>query len=405
MSRFRLLYLTVLFPCLLSAQAQQLFQRNDRLTYTVRMGSEKPGNTDASRIIRILAEGDGQAASSFQYEIGWNQGLKVLRPASNRLTLQVQHSDIRIRGPVKVRGFDVSSVLQPSWVDFNYQFRAQNNSSPLVFSSLRKINNAVAENTENTLVDSTTSNCSLSVTAIYFVYNEQAVRRVKERVELIKDYYGYEILLNQAYDNVMRVNPQDAIQLEMQNNQLTQVERFLHDLQQRDFDRELELVAYDPIGFRNKVARIEQEATARRVVMNQTKANQYLFFYNMGLDFKARGRNQQAYDSFMRSIQENPLFAPSLYQLSVMDFEDGRLVESECRARTILDEMIPDPDIERMTRQHLIRISDRYVQIGEEKLRQGKIDESLDLFKRAANLCYTLRDFQCHENLSQDLQS
>ncbi|MFM9051516.1 MAG: hypothetical protein ACKOKF_04240, partial [Bacteroidota bacterium] len=403
---FRLRFVFFLFvtPVLSSGQAQQLFQRTDPLTYIIRLGSEKPGNTDASRIIRMLAEADGQASSTFQYVLSWNQSFKALRSASNRITLQVQHTGVRVNGPIKIRGFDVAPVLMPSWVDFSYQFRPQNSAVPTVYNALRKIVSGTAENTENTITDSTTTGCSMSVTSCYFVYNESAVRKNKDRVDLIKEYFGNEILLDQAYSKVMQVNPQDAWQLEMQNIMLLDVERYLHDLKQRDFDSELELVVYDPIGMRTKVTRIEQEATARRVALNQTKANQFLFFYNMGLDFKTRGRYQQAYDSFMRSIQENPLFAPSLYQLSMMDFEEGRYVESECRARTILDEMVSDPDIDRMTRQQLLRISDKYVELGEERLKQNKIDDALDFLRRAANLCTSLRGMECHSNLEADLQ-
>ena len=387
------------------SQMQSLFQRSDRRTFPVRLGGDKSGQTDMSRVVRMLADADGRAASTFQYEIEWNQTLRVLRESAKMVVLQVDHADIKVSQSVMVRGFDVTRFLTPSYVEFSYVFRASPTSSPLSYDNVsKKITNGRAERAENRLTDSTSSTtASLGVNSTWMVYNEATIRRLDERIKLIKDYYGSEVLLNQAYDRLMRINPQDVLLLDMQNVELLQVEKVISDTKARNFESELELMTYDPIGMRNKLNRLEEEAAAKRVAMNQTKANLFLFFYNSGLDFKARGRYQQAYDSFMRSVYENPLFAPALYQLALMDFEEGRYVESECRTRTILEDMVPDPDIERMARNHMIRLSDTYTEMGEEKLKRGDIDEALNLFKRAANLCRTTRNIPCNERLENDL--
>ena len=180
-----------------------------------------------------------------------------------------------------------------------------------------------------------------------------------------------------------------------------QVEGFIAETKSKRFTQELDLNGYDPVNLRDRLARLDEEATQKRAIMNQTKATLHLFYYNAGLDLKARGRYQQAYEAFNRSVQENPLFAPSLYQLALMDYEEGRYGESECRTRTILEEMVPDPDIERMAREHMMRLEDTYVQAGEERMKQGRVDEALDLFKRAANLCTTVRNVPCHERLDE----
>lgn len=406
MKRIGLLFLLLfLLKNAAFSQSQSLFQRNERRMFTVRLGGDKSGQTDQSRVVRMLADADGRAASTFQYDIEWNQSLRVLRESPRMIILQVDHSDIKVTQQVRVRGFDVNRFLNPSYVEFSYAFRPSPAVAPYNYDNISKrINNGRAERAENRITDSTTTTAAtLGVTSVWMVYNEATIRQLDERIRLIKDYYGSEILLNQAYDRLMRINPQDVLMLDMQNAELLQVEKVISDTKARNFESELELMTYDPIDMRNKLNRLEEEAAARRVAMNQTKANLFLFFYNSGLDLKARGRYQQAYEAFMRSIHENPLFAPALYQLALMDFEEGRYIESECRTRTILMDMVPDPDIERMARTHMIRLNDTYTELGEERLKQGNIDEALDLFKRAANLCRTTRNIPCNERLENDL--
>lgn len=386
------------------SQTQQLFQQNDRMSYTVRQGSDKPGSTDATRIIQLIADADGRSVSMTQFEVTWNQSIRVFRESPKLVVFQIDHLDIRLRDPQKVKGFDISALLIPSAVDFSYNYRASQATAASTYNAAKKITNGNAERSEQRYQDSTTRAATAAVTRLHFMYNEQAVREIKERLETIKEYYASDILLTQSYERLIRVNPQDPLMLDLQNNELLQVEKVIADVKARNFNRQLDLVLYDPINLLSRLKRLEEEAEAKRVVMNQTKANLFLFFYNNGLDLKARGRYQQAYDAFTRSVLENPLFAPALYQLALMDYEEGRYAESECRTRTILVEMVPDPDIERMARSHAGRLNDTYTQLGEERLQQGKIDEALDFLKRAANLCKSIRNVPCNEKLDDDLR-
>ena len=389
----------------ITVSGQQLFYRSNHLDQLIKNGAEKPGSNDIPRIIRIIAQGDGRQNAAVQYTVSLDQSLLIFRENPKTILIRIEHNGIKLLNPVLVRGFDVTNFLTPTAVEVAYRLQRQG-SLPVDYRASKKISGTSADNIETRIADSATVNgCNLQITEFYLAYNENDIHELEDRVNLIREYYSYELLLNQAYDRLMRINPQDVLSLDMQNANLLEVEKFIQDTRSKKFDNTLDLYAYDPIEMKKKLKQLEEEAASRRVVMNQTKANLYLYFYNSGLDLKSRGRNQQAYDAFMISIRENPIFAPAMYQLALMDFYEGRFGESECRARTILEELRPDPDIERMTQNLLARLSQTYTQLGEEKLSAGKLDNALDYLKRAFNLCTTMPGVACDDKLSKDLST
>lgn len=385
-------------------QSRVLFQERNAKSQSFRYGAGTNANAGANRILKLITDAEGRPSGSVEFAIDFMQNLRVARDNPKQISIQVDHNGLRISRDVTVRGFSVANFLFPSAVSFSFTLQSRDIRQPYTFSTTRKINDGVVERADARVNDSLASEVTLSVSELNFSFDEQSYRRMSDHIDRIKKYYASDVLIQQNYDLLMRLNPRDPISLDQQNAALMNIEQFIASTNAQDFPSHLDLNQYDPIGFKGKFDQLSREAAARRVAMNETKATLYLFFYNAGLDLKARRRDQDAYDAFHRSLLENPLFAPASYQIALMDYQSDRLEEAECRFRSILDDMPADPDIARMSSESLGAIYSDYIAIAEDLTTRNHFDDALDRLQKARNLCRGGYGLRCDDQLEAALE-
>jgi len=380
-------------------KAQQLFLEKTEETYVIG-GRSTELTTEERSILQQLAEGQSRPFSSVEFNITYQQTKKVVRNSTVRITSSVEASDFRITGDIFYKGFDISEVLIPSEMSFDYALQSLTNK--LVVSSGNgrvKILNRSSSVFTTVNTDSLTNQWRIDLSKQKFYYSSNAVKTINERIALVKEYYVASLQMEQLHLKLSTVNPTDLERLDMHNAALINIEYSIGQLESRNFENILNLPLYDPLRYTQRLETLKKETYIRRQAMNEVKSTLYLHFYNMALDMQARGKVQMAKDYFMRSLRENPQFAPSAYQMALISYREGNYERADDFGTDIIKCMNPDPDIHRLTIELLNDVYEKLLKEAEQLSSQKKYADALLALDKARNLCQSINGVQCNDQL------
>jgi tetratricopeptide (TPR) repeat protein len=394
----RSLFLLLLLSSTLSwSQSALLFNESRRQSYLFRSNS----SPSIAQVINRLAQAQGRPANIVDFTLETEQQLRVLREGPQRLNLTVDIRDLRLRGQFQVQGFDVEQFLMPSTADLTFLFTPLDGlrPAPLKFESNRPIRDRTVERATVNVNDSVSKRVSLELQQVRFNYDAAALRALDDYLDVIREYYATDPVLNQVASRLSTVNPGDVEALDFHNATLTEAEGLLQGLSDKDLYDRLPLEVNDPIQFRRRLTQLQQDAAQRRIALNQTRATLHLYYYQAGLRLADQFRYAQAREAFRRSLVALPVFAPAAYQIALIDYRDGRIHESECRVREILENMDPDPDTRALSGQLAASIYQGYIRQADVHLGSGRWEDALDPLMKARNLCQDLSDIRCDARL------
>lgn len=379
------------------SQTALLFNETRREAYLFRSNS----SSSIGQVINKLAQAQGRPATSVDFTLETEQQLRVSRENPRKINLTADIRDLRLRGQFLVQGFNVEQYLMPSSADLSLLFTTLDGLSqvPMKFETNRAIDDRTVERATVNLNDSISKRVKLELVQVRFNYDASALQQLDEYLDAIREYYAADAVLNRAMSRLSTVNPGDMEALDFHNATLTEAEGLLQGLADKGLDDRLPLHTFDPIQFERRLSQLQQDAAQRRVAINQARATLHLFYYNAGLRLLDQHRPLQAREAFRRSLVALPVFAPAAYQLAVLDFEDGRIHESECRIREILENMDPDPDTRRSSEQLAAGIYQGYLQQAFGQLAASRWEDALDPLMKARNLCQDLNGLRCDNRL------
>jgi tetratricopeptide (TPR) repeat protein len=399
--RNKLLTLFLLLLFFKVVNGQQLFYQKQDQTITV-AGRDAGLNNDTRNILNKLAEGQNRPSSSVELSVQYQQTLKVVRNSKTMITVSVEASNIKVTGDVFYKGFDIADVLAPSEINFNYSLllpstsqRMQNGSGSV------KISNGNSTVFSFQYTDSVNQNWSLTLDNLRAVFSSASVKVIDDRILLVKDYYGASAQLDQLHNRLLTVNVTDLENLDMHNAALVDIEYTIGLLEAKKFESVLSLATYDPLRFADRLETLRKETAARRMAINEVKRTVYLHFYNIALDLQARGKIERAKEYFMRSLSENPNFAPAAYQLALIHYREGNILKADDLGTDIVQCMTPDPDIYRLT---IDLLNDIYLDLIDESgklVQQKNFSDALLYLDRANNLCESVKGVRCDERLTE----
>lgn len=393
-----LLWLSFLQVYQLKAQ-QQLFLEKTEEVYVV-SGRNTDLTMEARSILQQLAEGQSRPFSSVEFSLKYQQTKKVVRNSTVKITSSVEASDFRIAGDVFYKGFDISEVLIPSEMSFDYALQSLTNKLLVYSGNGRvKIVNGTSSIFTTVTTDSSNGQWRVDVNNQRFYYSSNAVKIINERIALVKEYYAASMQLDQLHLKLSTVNPTDLERLDMHNAALIDIEYSIGQLEKRNFENTLNLSFYDPLRFSQRIEALKKETYARRMALNEVKSTLYLHFYNMALDMHARGKVQMAKDYFMRSLRENPHFAPSAYQLALISYREGNYDKADDLGTDIIKCMNPDPDIHRLTIELLNDVYEKLLKEAGQFNSQKKYSDALLVLDKANNLCQSINGVRCNDQL------
>jgi Tfp pilus assembly protein PilF len=226
------------------------------------------------------------------------------------------------------------------------------------------------------------------------------VNKIRERVELINNYFLSVALVDNTYGLLQSINLNDIESFRLHQKKLDDADLKLVDLEKRNYYNLLQLANYDPAQFNRKINECRNLSNTIRQQYNQMMMNLYAMFYNRGVDFLRAGNIQKAEQYFHFSLELNPSFAPSLLQLGVIDFRRDNLMEAICKSDDILYNLYPDPETKQRTFDLIRDVYEKRIELGNSYLKVNKdYYKAVDQFEEARRICEKYSAVRCDDEL------
>lgn len=391
--------LTLLFLFLgFQLQAQNKFISEYR--YDQKITISDGGISNATPIIKILAEGNGKSPRSTFYYLSFGQVLKVIT-REPRYVYNIESESMRLSGDVNYKGFDVSDYLLPIEVKFALRQKAKSGlfwDRPL---SVKVDSGLIAKASYNDTDSS--SNQYTSFDLINFEFKFGSTAELERKVAQINSYYATISNLDRAFGLTQGVNPFAFENFRNNQRNLIESENILREAFSGQHENHLPLNAHDPGKLLEKRTILNNLLTSKRVEFNQVLSTLHLTFFDKGLGFMRNKNYNRAQEYFLWALEVNPMFTPALFQLAFLDYKQGDLHEAVCKSDDILYNMPLDPDTKINTIDLLKEIYTVYIQRGNQLYTKNNFRKAIDEYESAKSICEKYNDVPCDEELNRGI--
>lgn len=379
-------------------QAQNKFITEYRFEQKVTISDG--GNSNASAIINILAEGNGKSPRSTFFHFSFGQVLKVIT-REPKFVYQVTSEVMRLSGDINYRGFDMSDYLLPLEVKFALRQKAK---SGLFWD--RPLQAAIDSGkiglcTYNDADSSASKFFNFDLINFNFKFGPTTL--LQQKVQQINDYYASITALDKAFGLTQTINPFTYENFRNNQRNIMEVENVLRAVFEANHESALPLTANDPGKLLEKRTILSNLIQIKRTEFNQVLSNLHFTFLERAMGFIRTKNLDRAREYLHWALEVNPMFTPALFQLAFIDYREGNLHEAVCKADDILYNMPLDPETKRNTIDLLQEIYAVYIEKGQSAYAKRAYGKAIDEYESARIICEKYAGVACNEDLQQGM--
>ena len=384
------------------AQTKIVFEENPSDTYLMKYGNSS--QTSLNNIITLLenaqvtAQSGGRPNRKPEFTVRLEQHARIT-DTGDQLLLQVNLKNVVVSGDVNNKGFDLGDVLKPEELKYKVWLLNSKNEKVKEFTNQRLgLYGGNQKMLEVSIPDTAANqNYKLKIEGKEVNYTSETENRVKERLNLVKEYFAAEAKIQRALQEVAHIRPDDVDRIDLQDRNLKEMEVLYATLKSQLVEK-LNLEKHDPQRLNYKLAQLQETLLDRRRAINHTLATLDQQFFNRGLSMMQRGNRSGAHVYFVKSIEANPRFAPAHVELARLDFMNGYIREAGNRTRDVLTSMRVDRETEAIALDLMYDIYGTYITNGNALTTRGDYHNALASFAEARELCSTIRGLRCSMN-------
>ncbi len=341
-----------------------------------------------NEIISTIAEDELKPPSMIFITLNSLMNIHITTQEGRKSSLRITLGPKMITGNIHYRQFSMAGTMMPDRLTFGC--RIQNTDSSSVFE-LPQVTSQNQPGNESPVLQCriphfSSDSDTLVVHHLRFYFDEAALTRFKDRINLINDYYAANAILDTLAEMIKDVDfslidhyPSYFIMLEEMNKILTI-------MKEKNFVQGLNLDSLDPAGFREKFDRI----SGISVIQSSTFLNKIKMLGTLNLNFSPDTLIRQFLDGVSRYIRWSLLVTErnsTIYQdyldryFHLKAFKDDRGVIRDL-ARIMYPIQNIDSSLARLSRQlykaYRIRAGDL--------IKKQQYTEVMELLKNAHNL-------------------
>lgn len=390
------------------AQSQVIFNKEDVLTFLIRY--DQGQSSIKNQIFRKIAQGYSKPVANVSLTFSFKQHRQILK-RSNRLEFIVGISDIRITGDNMYREFNIGETLIPQKISFILQWLKGNQVvNNYTFNDVNVTGNNV-ELVHMTVTDTINSdNYNIKLLNKVFDYTNYNKQEFDAKVIMIDKYYDENQNARVRLRRINNINSNHDYLSHLENlNELyrfrdtaNSAEVYVNTVKQKDFYRFLPLNTYDPAGLKNKLNQISNKAQALKDVCNDLIASFDQIYYERGIEMLARHNPGQADFYFNKSIEVNPGFVPSHFQLARLYYNSGYIDKAIDKLFQIRG-MNPDTETKIQTVELARGIYNDFLLNASEMNNNGRFDDAMGTLTTAAKICRDFPEVKCRQTMDVEM--
>ncbi|MBC5992956.1 tetratricopeptide repeat protein [Pontibacter cellulosilyticus] len=382
------------------AQTKIVFEETTSDTYLMKYGNSSQASLNSIIILlenaQVTAQGGGRPNRKPEFTVRLEQHARIT-DTGDQLLLQVNLKNVTVTGDINNKGFDLADVLKPEELKYKVWLLNSKNEKVKEFTNQRLGLHGDNQNMLQATIPDTAANQNfkLKIEEKQVNYTYESENRVKERLNLVKEYFAAEAKIQRALQEVAHIRPDDVDRIELQDRNLKEME-VLHANLKGQLAEKLNLEKNDPQRLNYKLTQLQETLQDRRRAINHTLATLDQQFFNRGLSLMQRGNRSGAQVYFMKAVEANPRFAPAHVELARLDFMGGYIREASNRTRDVFTSMRVDRETEAIALELMYDIYGAYISSGNTLTTRGDYHNALASFAEARELCSTVRGLRCN---------
>jgi len=402
--------LTLLFITLISteifSQNQVIYDKTENKTFTV---SSQNADAWLNQILQTLARAYGKPTSAVRFQFAFEQNNQI-STRGNQLNFFASIKKIKITGDCKYKHFGLEDLLVPEKLDFELKWLKGN--QILGNYTLRnvKINSGETEILNKTITDTLHgTNYSISLENYVFNYTGNNVNELNDKVNQIDTYHSQLEIVSRKITEITQINSEPEDLRRMPNldkiydykNIATSNLDLIRNTENQGFYKNLVQKGEDPSEFSKKIEQLEHKS--RKLLTNSEDVLSHLdeIYYNRGMEMLSRNNPGGADQMFNVSIQKNPNFAPSHFQLARLYYNGGNVGRAIDKIFEIR-RMNPDPQTKQQTIEFADGIYKDFILQANDLNNRGMFDRAMAVLADAKKLCTDFPEVRCLANMDNE---
>lgn len=353
--------------------------------------------------LRTLASANNQGIDKIRLIVAFEKNLKLTNKGNRQMQVYAALNRLGIEGDVQYLGFNLEEYLKPSAMSF--RLRVQKG-EPGTIDLVEQVfdfadvgingNPAVLASFNATDSTANLTSSKLVMDNLKFVFRQADKNRFDARIALIGEYASASSELENIYNELLNVHPEDLDGLEGQRQRLQNLSQRIQGIAGRNFEQQLLLSpSQDPANFVPRLNDAQRLSQQLGVQVDEAFAALPALYHERALGHLAQGRRQQAIRDFNRSIDLDPNFAPAHLELANIALQDGNVSDARSRLINILTQMNAAPRTRTQAAGMLKGILDQDLNAARGMIQQGNFEQALSTVNPLAPLCADVQELNC----------
>jgi len=385
----RFIYLSFFFIILLSASlpkvnAQDMIIYNEikNLDLEFKYNPYKDENSIPNIFISKIAKNQSKIRSYYKFSVSANTEF-ILHKNKDNYHLLINVDSINIDGNFSYKGFDFRNSVLPNKLGIEYSIIELNSKSKSLRNIPLNVQNFQRLKFDSAFTDSSkTGSFSIADEKLVYTYRNEQKDNFEEAVNNIDKYYidGEKLVqINKELDN-LDINNIDKIQL--QSIDIKYIRKRYLKIKMNDYENSLSLNITDPAEYYSMF-----KSTGFRVdslySQYQSKVKQLdSLLFEKAMHYSDSNR-AEAIRYLNKSLQVNPNNVASIYQLALIDFKNGKLIEAEGKINKALSITQTETQINELANKTYVGMLEKAMKMNDEE----NYNESLLLLQEAKEFC------------------
>ena len=379
-----LLFIILLYSSLSALSQRMVIYKEDRELSAV--FSYDTYDDDASLpnfFINKLSDSQSKMRSFFKYSISANTKTTLIKN-KNKYSLNIQIDSINIKGNFDYRGFNFQKSCLPWQVWYSYDIYENNKKKSQERTISVNIYDPTIINFDTSFTDSTNiASFTIKSESLAYSFSQEQRESFRKSIEYISYYYSEGKIIEQVNKDIAKLNVNNIDKIILQSIDIKYINKRFNKIKIPNYQEQLSLSETDPAGiYKNYLqtkATIDTLYSLYKLKLNVLDS----LFYARAMDLKLDSNHQESLIYLNKSIDFNPEFLPSLYQLALYQYENEKYLESEKYLDDILLISSKYKDANNLALLNYRAMLDQGISLN----KQERYTEGLQMLKHAKAFC------------------
>ncbi len=366
-----------------AAQDMIVYNENKNLEIVFKYNPYEKENSIPNIFISRMAKSQSKIRSYYNYKISNESSFILKKKKNNKYQIIIKLDSSKIEGNFNYKSFNFKNIIIPSKVYLTYNLVELNSK----IKTLKQINIPITKPAviifDSIFTDSTKLGAySLADEKLNYFYSENKKEDFEKAITNIDTYYKEGKKLDEINNEISKLDINNIDKIQLQSIDIKYLAKRYHKLKMSDYASSLSLATTDPASIYHSYITTGElvDSLKNRYQKLAKQLDSLLYIKAMAL---SDSNNAQAIKYFNKSLQVNPNNVSSIYQLALIDFKNGKLLEAEKKLNKILSITQNEIKVNELANKTYVSMLDKAIKWNNEE----NYNESLHILDEAKKFC------------------